>query len=302
MLQHPNQQIGDAWFFVDNSTVHCYYLTCPLDVPRHTRWDIGHAVSNDLTNWTIVDPALVRGESGFFDHDGLATGSVIPFAGRYWMAYTTHHQATVGLAVSDDLYTWQKVSKTPITDVDPRYYEPMSHGVRKAKHWRDPFLFVHDGMVYHFVCASRNDGPEDRRGTVGVARTADMQHWQILPPPAIDAIDQEMECPQLYQQNGRYYLLFSSAAEWFTPEATTSIPGIFGWSSYAMVANSPFGPFTLQYGRIIPADYPVQPYACQIVQWQGNSYLLGTIQPPEYGVICDPIPVIFTEDGIHLKS
>ena len=51
MLRHEGNHIGDSWYFVKDGVCHCYYLTCPETVERHTAWDIAHAVSTDLVHW-----------------------------------------------------------------------------------------------------------------------------------------------------------------------------------------------------------------------------------------------------------
>jgi beta-fructofuranosidase len=116
MLRHKNNFIGDTWYYVNEDTVHCYYLTCPTTVERHTAWDIGHAVSKDLINWTDHQIVLRRGKLGDWDDTCLATGSVIKHEGRFWMAYTAKWDkpdVAVGIAVSDDLYHWEKVGNRP---------------------------------------------------------------------------------------------------------------------------------------------------------------------------------------------
>src|SRR5688572_29092993 len=88
MLIHPDNHLGDTWYHVENGTVHCFYLTCPEHVQRHTAWDIGHATSTNLVDWTIHDLILRKGTPDAYDGGCLATGSVIRFKGRYWLAYT----------------------------------------------------------------------------------------------------------------------------------------------------------------------------------------------------------------------
>lgn len=67
---------------------HCFYLTCPEGIARHTAWDIGHATSPDLKAWEIHDLALSRGAPDGYNGVSPATGSVIRFKGRYWLAYS----------------------------------------------------------------------------------------------------------------------------------------------------------------------------------------------------------------------
>ena len=62
MLIHPGNYIGDTWYYVDNDTIHCFYLTCPNTIERHTSWDIAHATSANLTDWTLHG-VILRGQS-----------------------------------------------------------------------------------------------------------------------------------------------------------------------------------------------------------------------------------------------
>jgi beta-fructofuranosidase len=215
------------------------------------------------------------------------------------MAYTGHHTQTTGLAISDDLFTWNKQSPQPTTEIDTRFYESVGSGARPQAHWRDPFLFEQEGWVYQVVCASRRDGPEHARAALGLSRSRDMVNWEVLPPPETDRFCQEFECPQLYQKNGLWYAVFSCGPNWFSPSFIKDWNSDFGWfASYSMVAPSPFGPFRLfGNGRILPDTGSRQPYAGQLVNFQGSTYLLGTTLEG----ICDPIPVGFTTKGVKAE-
>ncbi|MCB0182456.1 MAG: hypothetical protein KDI62_29800, partial [Anaerolineae bacterium] len=214
MLIHPGNYIGDTWYYVDNDTIHCFYLTCPNTIERHISWDIAHATSTNLTDWTLHGVILRKGEPDAYDGRCPATGSVIRFKDRYWLAYTGNWngpQPVAAMAVSDDLFNWEKLPNNPVTQIDPAYYDDTSRRpLRDWLHWRDPFLFEYEGAVYHYVCANKNNGPIDERGTLGLAKTTDMLTWQVLPPPQVDPVCTEMECPQVHHVDGRYYLIFSA--------------------------------------------------------------------------------------------
>lgn len=307
MLLHPGNHLGDTWYFVDGETIHCFYLTCPESVKRHTSWEIGHATSINLVDWDIHDLVVRKGEPGSYDGRCPATGSVICFQGRYWLAYTGNWngpQPTVALAVSDDLHRWEKLAANPVTTLDPRWYEASpAPAPRDWQHWRDPFLFEHEGAIYHFTCARLNHGPSEARGTLGVARTEDMLHWQVLPPPDVEEVAAELECPQVHRVGERYYLIFSTAHSLFAPSFRQRyLDRTERLSSYAMVGSTRFGPFRIQgSGEIIPRDYPIQPYANQIVFWREQAYLIGTVWNDRQDFICDPIPLEFTEAGIRIR-
>jgi beta-fructofuranosidase len=305
MLIQPGHHIGDSWYYVEEATIHCYYLTCPDSVERHTAWDIGHATSTNLVDWDIQPLALRKGPPGSYDGRCPATGSVLRFDDRYWLAYTGNWdgpEPTVALAVSDDLFHWEKLAENPVTRLDPVHYDDVPRRPpRDWLHWRDPFLFKYRHDVYHYVCANTNQGPIDGRGTLGLAKTSDMVHWQVLPPPRVDSVCTELECPQVHQVGRRVYLIFSAAPEFFSQAFQERYADTLqGLSSYAMVGDSIFGPFHIHgSGQIISPDYPVQPYANQLVFWQGEAYLLGTVWNDEQDYICDPIPVEFTATGIR---
>jgi len=302
MLRHKNNFIGDTWYYVNEDTVHCYYLTCPTTIERHTAWDIGHAVSTDLINWSDHQIVLKKGKFGEWDDTCLATGSVIKHDGRFWMAYTAKWDkpdVAVGIAVSDDLYHWEKIGNRPMTQIDDRYYERTGSGSRPISHWRDPFLFSHEGYIYHAVCASKNTGPIDSRGTVGLARTKNFLSWEVIPPPEIEEVAAELECPQLHVCGDKYLLVFSSSYELFSQEMQVKY-GKSGLphSAYAMWSNSIFGPYHFSYQKpLIPKHYPVKPYAIQVVNFKGNTYLMGTVWDFEHDndFVTNPIPV--TCDG-----
>ena len=308
MLSQPGAHLGDSWYFVEGVTIHCFYLTCPAAVERHTAWDIGHATSVNLVDWTIQPLALRKGKPGSYDGRCPATGSVLRFAGRYWLAYTGNWngpQPTVAMAVSDDLFNWQKLADNPVTAIDPRYYDDQpAPPPRDWLHWRDPFLFAHGGAVYHYVCAKRKDLPVDERGTLGLARTYDMAHWETLAPPDVEPLAMELECPQVHEVDGLYYLVFSTAVSLFSNAFRARyFNNVECWSSYAMVGPTPFGPFRIHgSGQIIPPDYPLQPYANQVVCWQGQHFLLGTVWNDTQDFICDPLPLVFSEQGVQLKQ
>ncbi|MGH2544720.1 MAG: hypothetical protein ACRDIB_18160, partial [Ardenticatenaceae bacterium] len=126
MLTHPGNHLGDSWYYVEGDTIHCFYLTCPERVERHTSWDIGHATSPNLTDWEIHDLVLRKGPPDSYDGRCPATGSILRFHDRYWLAYTGNWngpQPTVALALSDDLYHWEKLVDNPVTSINPAYYD-----------------------------------------------------------------------------------------------------------------------------------------------------------------------------------
>ena len=106
-----------------------------------------------------------------------------------------------------------------------------------------------------------------------------------------------------HQVGRRVYLIFSALPEFFSKAFQERYADILrGFSSYAMVGDSLFGPFQIHgSGQIIPPDHPVQPYANQLVFWQGGAYMLGTVWNDDQDFICDPLAIEFTGTGICIS-
>lgn len=299
MLKHEGNYIGDTWYYSKDGVCHCYYLTCPKTIPRHTLWEIAHATSINLKDWELHGTVLTRGNPGEWDHPGISTGSVIKFDNIYWMAYTGQWNSTrgqIGLAKSQDLYHWEKCRWNPVTSPDGRYYAVLGSGTRKFSHWRDPYLFVQDGRVYQLICAAKVDGDPEAGGTVGLAVTEDMRKWELLPPVEIESISQELECPQIKKMGDTYVLLFSSFPEIFSPAVRAVYGKSLRQTSYYMTSRYLFGPYQFSGDmELLPRDCAdsdqVTQYANQLVDWNGKWYLLGTVWSERGDYIADPIEV-----------
>ena len=157
----------------------------------------GHAVSDDLITWRQLPTALKAGPPGAWD-DKFADPGVCEKDGKFYLLYTGRSTSDtgeggvkyavdrLGLAVSDDLITWNKHPSNPVLEADPEYYEADHRDSPDYNHvaWRDPGLYYDrkSGWMYAFICARVNWGPGTQRGCVGVARSRDMVKWECLPP------------------------------------------------------------------------------------------------------------------------
>jgi beta-fructofuranosidase len=303
MLRVLGHHLGDSWYYVVGNRAHCFFLICPDTTARHTAWDIAHASSLDLTNWVYHGIVLRRGPAAAWDGTCLATGSVLNRGARFWMAYTGNWfgpRPAVGLAVSHNLCDWEKAAGNPITTIDEQYYTATSRGRRMFPHWRDPFLFEIDGVVYQLACATAK-GPDSSAGTVGVARSRDMTTWEVLPPLDVDPFAEELECPQVVAGLGRYYLVFSTLSDLLLSN-TSGAANQPGGNMYAMLGDTPLGPFRVaSLEPVLPADMTDRPYAGRIVDLGGKPYLLGTVWNDAGDRISDPIPIELTATGVRAR-
>ena len=117
---------------------------------------------------------------------------------------------------------------------------------------------------------------------------------------------EELEVPQIYEFNGLYYLVFCTVPFLLLKDFKEKFPEHDFYSAdFSMVSSSPFGPFRMYgTGEIVPKSAPEIPYASQLIQWEGNWFLIGTVKwndakGESSRYICDPIPIYVDETGIH---
>ncbi|MCO6185276.1 glycosyl hydrolase [Rhizobium sp. L1K21] len=207
--------IGDVDVVYHDGLYHLFHLV----LPNHDF--IAHAVSEDGMSWRRVKNALFVGDPGEWDDDMLWTMHVTPDPdrpGEWRMFYTGLARSEfgriqrVGLARSRDLYRWERCNhgKYPL-EISGDLYET---GIDEGRHWvsfRDPFFF-HDaesGERLLLSAARVKEGPIIRRGCVGLAREVETDRFEFEAPLHHPFIYDDVEVPNLFKLDGRYYLLGS---------------------------------------------------------------------------------------------
>ena len=221
-LRLPDHWVWDSWLVEDGAYYHLFFLRASraLHDPlrRHRRASVGHAVSSDLRNWQLLPDALVHADSPAWDDLATWTGSAVQDpAGGWRLFYTGLSHAEhglvqrIGVAVSDDLLIWRRVSDKPLLEADSRWYEKLDRVGWLEEAWRDPFVFADpDGDGWHMLITARvpHDGPT-ARGVIGHARSADLVGWEIQPPLSEPAGFGQLEVPQVAMVDGQPLLVFS---------------------------------------------------------------------------------------------
>lgn len=207
--------IGDVDVVFHDGVYHLFHLV----LPNHDF--IAHAVSHDGLTWRRVKNALFVGEPGEWDDDMLWTMHVTPDperAGAWRMFYTGLARAEhgrvqrVGLARSDDLYTWTRCDsgRYPI-QIGGNFYESRIDEGRKWVSFRDPFFFHEPETGQRLLLSSARikDGPLIRRGCVGIAREISPDRFKFEAPLHRPGLYDDVEVPNLFKFNDRYFLLGS---------------------------------------------------------------------------------------------
>ena len=302
MLKLEDKWIWDSWFVFDGERYHAFYLSASRalgdPIRRHRHPIVGHAISDDLTNWTVVRDALIVSDSPAFDSWTTWTGSVVKGDdGRWWMYYTGTSREdggdvqSVGAAVSDDLLVWEKLGSEALVRAEATWYEKLDKTIWHDEAWRDPWVFKRDGIWHMLVTARSNVGDPKTRGVIGHATSTDMKKWAVQEPlskPGLDFGQQEVF--QYAEVDGVPILLFCCGWRELS-EARQKAMGHQD-ATYSLVVNRDFSDVDFSKARPF-LDNPV--YAARLVQGKGGEwYLIGFVNEIDgvfIGELSDPIPV-----------
>lgn len=252
--------VGDVIPFFADGTFHVFYLWDDRDARGAWRGlDWAHLVSHDLVAFEELPLAVPRG--GPDDLDLIAgTGCVMPAPEGGWVIHYAginpsnpargFPEQVVLRSTSPDLVTWTK-DPDWVLQADPRWYE--------ANDWRDPFILPDaEGGWRMLLCARVKDGPGDRRGTFAVATSPDMQHWTVQPPAFTPGTTRAPECPDLFELDGRWYLVYAGFSDRF--------------ATRYLIGPSPHGPWTTPVHDALEAP---DVYAMKTVSDDTDRYLIG---------------------------
>lgn len=206
-------EVGDIDVLWHEGLFHLFHLV----LPNHDY--IAHAVSDDGLTWRRVNNALFISDPGAFDDDMLWTMHVSPdlHDGGWRMFYTGlclseyGRIQRVGIARSDDLYKWEKVTGEHLPIEAPA--TGFEHSADDGREWvsfRDPFFIDHDGKGYLLVTARVDSGPMIRRGAVALGEEVEPDHFEFREEPLFHpGRYDDVEVPSVFELDGRYYLLGS---------------------------------------------------------------------------------------------
>ncbi|MGA2501536.1 MAG: LamG-like jellyroll fold domain-containing protein, partial [Tepidisphaeraceae bacterium] len=198
---HNQFNVGDTLPFFHDGTFHFYYL---LDRGHHSakggkgahQW--AHASSRDLIHWTEHPLAvpITREEEG-----SICTGSMFFNDGTWYAFYATRvigKGEQLSLATGTDGIHFAKTEPNPLFTVDPKY----------TNGFRDPHVFRDErtGLFHLIVSTMLREG---NRGCLAHYTSKDLKKWDEVEPFLIEG-KEVPECPDYFQWNGRYYLLYSN--------------------------------------------------------------------------------------------
>ncbi len=255
-------EVGDIEIFPHGDELHLFHLT----LPNHDT--VQHVVSTDGLTWRTLPDALRTSDGPACDDDQIWTMSVSEHEGTFHMLYTALSRAENGMvqrtghATSPDLITWTKDDHNPVAQADPRWYEHDPASTNMVS-WRDPKPVLVDGTWHAAVNARENHGPMLRRGCVGHFTSTDFRTWEVHPPLFSPGRFWDLECPQVFTIDGRWYLTAGIMEE---------------RTQRYWMGDSPTGPWVQppDGGILAPKGH----YAGRVANWRGQDIYMCWHLPP----------------------
>lgn len=192
LLNDPN---GLSWF---NGTYHVFFQWNRF-AKDHSYKEWGLFTSKDLLRWEFEASALVPDQE--CDRDGVYSGSGHVIGGRLYLFYTGNskkggrRKSSQCLAVTEDGKRYQK--KGVILNTPEGYTE----------HFRDPKVFQGRRPGYYMVVGGQQK--KNGKGALALCHSGDGETWEYLGMPAASERFEMIECPDLFELDGKMVLLFN---------------------------------------------------------------------------------------------
>ena len=316
VLALDKQWVWDSWYAHDGQRWHAWFLKADkaLGDPelRHFNVSQGHAVSDDLINWHHLGTSLSPAPAPAWDDMVTWTGSVVRDDDGLWHLFYTGGQRSegalyqrIGHATSQDLHNWERVDCglcLDLTGPNAAQYE----AEHMVGHWhdramRDPWVMrdpAGDGWLMYFTARAPGIKEANAAGAIGFATSPDLIHWELQPPVFIGGFGQ-LEVPQVFEVEGRWYCLFCTAAQhWSRARITeTGMTPVTG--NHYLIADDPRGPWRIAPGFLDGAN-PCRRYAARILKTDEGLVIMGfddNGRDQFIGQIRDPEPVLVDAEG-----
>jgi len=251
--------VGDTMPFVtEDGTLELYYLY-DTDHNGQGYHPIYKYSTKDLCSYEDHGLELDYGQMSDPD-PALGTGSVVQDAdGLYHLFYTGHNDTGNGglgkecvmVATSTDRENWEK-------NPEPLFFPPENYS---HDDFRDPEVFwVEDEQCYWLLIAGRDN---QLGGVVAKYTSTDLYNWEFQGPIYAPNAQFMLECPDLFEINGTWYLTYS-------------------WDcvTYYAIGESMNGPFTAPRDNILDGQSTMPGsgfifYAAKTARIGDDTYLCG---------------------------
>jgi beta-fructofuranosidase len=318
VLALDTKWIWDSWYVRDGEQYHGYFLQADRSLGdpdlRHFNVSQGHAVSTDLINWTHLGTCLRPAAGPAWDDLTTWTGSVVQGDDGVWhLFYTGSRDAEngmyqrIGHATSTDMHSWVRVGDTPCLDLlgpAAEFYE----NEHMIGHWhdramRDPWVMrdpAGSGWLMYFTARVPGVEEPNAGGAIGFAKSPDLTTWTLQPPVYSGGFGQ-LEVPQVFRVEDKWYCLFCTAADQWSEAYRKANPQSPVTGNHYLIADDPRGPWTIAPGPFLDGAMPCRRYAARIVETDNGLVIMGFADGGKDkfgGYVMDPEAVIVGEDSL----
>lgn len=241
-LNNIDRFVWDYWYFFDpNTTIfHVFFLNAERFLKtkeeHHFSSEVGYAKTRDFISYNWIDSSILSANKNEWFDTSIWTGDVVKVRNGFLMFFTSRDSSkndgltqNIGVAYSDNIESslWTPIPEFRLRPA-PNYYTQKSNPDDVSIHaWRDPYLFLFNGIPHMLISAKTKDGKLGRNGCIALLRSINnsLLDWEALPPLYSPGYYSEMEVSQLLiDKTDSYHLIFSSPPKWdFAP--TTSHAG-----------------------------------------------------------------------------
>ena len=213
----PGIAFVDHSFIEKDGVMHVFYNRGHIgyDWPEMPHDTIGHSYSTDLIHWTVCPPAVTVTEDRPTSYQ-VWSPSVIFTGGRYHMFYTGVNRQYCEYpchAVSDDLFTWEKVPGDP-------FYIPGDWCPWGEEHWsdcRDMFAFEAEGALWQYFCTVRKKADGTTEPCNGIIRCGGLDgngqgKWEEVGTFRLPGCRVAAESPFVIRHGEKYYFFYTNVS------------------------------------------------------------------------------------------
>lgn len=311
--------IWDSWYVRHDGLWHGFFLQADKSLGdpdlRHLNVTQGHATSTDLVNWTHLGTMFGPQRTGAaWDDSTTWTGSVVRGDDALWHLFYTGTSLAenslyqrIGHATSSDLHNWRRVGSGLCLDLEgpnAGHYESR----HMIGHWhdramRDPWVMRDPngaGWLMFFTARVPGVAEPNAGGAIGLATSSDLMTWTLHPPVFAGGFGQ-LEVPQVFTQNGKWYCLFCTSSLHWSEAYRQQNPERPVTGNHYLIADHPRGPWRLPPGPFLDGAEPCRRYAARIVETSEGLRILGFADNGKAdfgGYVMDPEPVVVGRDGL----
>lgn len=293
----------DYWFYRENNNYHAYFLQYGRNEDlryMHSRQSVGHAVSNDFRHFEYAG-TVIKANSAIWNDTGVATGSVVKHTdGRYYMLFTgiSSTNSGIGLAISDDLCTWNRFGDGPIISCTRGNvfdeYESSFEGKPCTIHvLADPYVYPEriGGYYYAVINSWIKGAPKNARGCQAMFRSRDCIQWESYKVVMQSDRYDRTETAQFWEKNEKWYLSFGGVN--INPD--TDYESV-GTETVIYMADQFDGPYLPQKWSTVKIDTTAGYYLCKTIKDPHNEDVLLILNGNSEGVL-GPFTIAYEPDG-----